>query len=155
MSALGLAEAFDSAVERPITEALSVHVATEAAFTLLKVVAYMDRPTARSKDLGDLIDAFARYEEEGDRRFELFDVSVDGAPLQFEESGAYLLGTDVAALAAPKTRGVIEEFFAGLTDEYSRPIGQVLTEEKRTGSDERRAEVWRLFRVFREGFERH
>jgi len=58
MSALGLAEAFDSAVERPITEALSVHVATEAAFALLKVVAYMDRPTARSKDLGDLIDAF-------------------------------------------------------------------------------------------------
>ena len=73
MSALGLAEAFDSAVERQITEALSVHVATEAAFALLKVVAYMDRPTARSKDLGDLIDTFARYEEEGDRRFELFD----------------------------------------------------------------------------------
>lgn len=146
MSALGLAEAFDSAVERQITEALSVHVATEAAFALLKVVAYMDRPTA--------IDTFARYEEEGDRRFELFDVSVDSSPLQFEEAGAYLLGTDVAALAAPKTRGVIQKFLAGLTDEYSRPVGQVLTEEKRTGSDERRAEVWRLFRVFRGGFER-
>ena len=87
-------------------------------------------------------------------RFELFDVSVDSSPLQFEEAGAYLLGTDVAALAAPKTRGVIQEFLAGLTDEYSRPIGQVLTEEKRTGNDERRAEVWRLFRVFRGGFER-
>jgi len=154
MSALGLAEAFDSAVERSITEALSVHVATEAAFALLKVVAYMDRPTARSKDLGDLIDAFARYEEEGDRRFELFDVSIDSSPLLFEEAGAYLLGSDVAALAAPKTRGVIQAFMAGLTDEYSRPIGQVLTEEKRAGSDERRAEVWRLFSVFRAGFER-
>ena len=115
----------------------------------------MDRPTARSKDLGDLIDTLARYEEDGDRRFELFDVSVDSSPLQFEEAGAYLLGTDVAALAAPKTRGVIQEFLAGLRDEYSRPIGQVLTEEKRTGSDERRAEVWRLFRVFREGFSTH
>ena len=155
MSALGLAEAFDSAVERQITEVLSVHVATEAAFALLKVVAYMDRPTARSKDLGDLVDAFARYEDEGDRRFELFEVGVDNSPLQFEEAGAYLLGTDVAVLAAPKTRGVIQDFLAGLTDEYSRPIGQVLTEEKRTGSDERRAEVWRLFRVFRAGFERH
>ena len=153
MSALGLAEAFESAVERPITAALSVHVATEAAFALLKVVAYMDRPTARSKDLGDLIDAFSRYEEESDRRFELFDVSVDGAPLQFEEAGAYLLGADVAALAAAKTRDVIHTFLAGLNDEYSRPIGQVLTEEKRTGSDERRAEVWRLFRVFGAGFE--
>lgn len=154
MSALGLAEAFDSAVERPITAALSVHVATEAAFALLKVVAYMDRPTARSKDLGDLIDAFSRYEGESDRRFELFDVSVDSEPLQFEEAGAYLLGTDVAALAATKTRGVIHAFLAWLTDEYSLPIGQVLTEEKRTGSDERRSEVWRLFRVFRAGFER-
>lgn len=123
MSALGLAEAFDSAV--------------------------------RSKDLGDLIDTFARYEEEGDRRFELFDVSIDTLPLQFEEAGAYLLGADVAGLAAPKTRSVIQEFLAGLTDEYSRPIGQVLAEERRTGSDDRRAEVWRLFRVFREGFERH
>jgi hypothetical protein len=53
----------------------------------LKVVAYMDRPTARSKDLGDLIDAFSRYEEESDRRLDLFDVSVDGALLQFEETG--------------------------------------------------------------------
>jgi predicted nucleotidyltransferase len=155
MSALGLAETFDSAVERRITEALSVHVATEAAFALLKVVAYMDRPAARSKDLGDLIDAFTRYEEESDRRFELFDVSVDSVPLQFEEAGAYLLGTDAAALAARKTRSVIQAFLAGLTDEYSRPIGQALMEEKRTGNDERRAEVWRLFRVFREGFERH
>jgi len=155
MSALGLAETFHSAVERPIAEALSVHVATVAAFALLKVVAYMDRPAARSKDLGDLIDAFTRYEEESDRRFELFDVSVDSLPLRFEEAGAYLLGTDVAALAAPKTRSVIQAFLAGLTDEYSRPIGQALMEEKRTGSDERRAEVWRLFRVFREGFERH
>jgi predicted nucleotidyltransferase len=142
-------------VERRITEALSVHVATEAAFALLKVVAYMDRPAARSKDLGVLIDAFTRYEEESARRFELFDVSVDSVPLQFEEAGAYLLGTDAAALAARKTRSVIQAFLAGLTDEYSRPIGQALMEEKRTGNDERRAEVWRLFRVFREGFERH
>jgi predicted nucleotidyltransferase len=155
MSALGLAEAFGSAVERQITETLSVPVATEAAFALLKVVAYMDRPTARTKDLGNLIDAFTRYEEEGDRRFGLFDVSVDNAPLQFEEAGAYLLGADVAALAAPRTRGVVQAFLAGLTDEYSQPIGQVLTEEKRAGSDERRAEVWRLFGVFRAGFERH
>lgn len=155
MSALGLAEAFDSAVERQITQALSVHVATQAAFVLLKVIAYMDRPAARSKDLGDLIDTITRYEEEGDRRFGLFDVSVDNAPVQFEEAGAYLLGTDVAALAAPRTRDVVQEFLAGLTDEYSRPIGQVLTEEKRTESDVRRAEVWRLFRVSREGFERH
>jgi predicted nucleotidyltransferase len=153
MSALGLAETLDSAVERGITETLSVHIATEPAFALLKIVAYMDRPGARSKDLGDLVDTFARYEEEG-RRFELFDVSVDGLPVQFEEAGAYLLGADVAALAAPKTRGVIQEFLTGLTDEYSRAIGQLLTEEKRTGSDERRAEVWRLFRVFHGGFER-
>ena len=155
MSALGLAEAFDSAVERQITEALAVHVATEAAFAVLKVVAYMDRPSVRSKDLGDLIDTFARFEEEGNRRFDLFDVSIDTLPLQFEEAGAYLLGADVAGLAAPKTRSVIQEFLAGLTNEYSRPIGQVLAEEKRTGSDDRRAEVWRLSRVFRAGFERH
>lgn len=78
---------------------------------------------------------------------------MDGSAVQFEEAGAYLLGMDAGALATPKTRAVIQEFLSMLTDEYARPLGQILVEERRTGSTERRAELFRLFRVFRGGLE--
>ena len=38
-------------------------------------------------------------------------------------------------------------------DEYAGPVSRVLTEEKRVHSEDRRVQVYRLFRVFGAGFE--
>jgi hypothetical protein len=96
---------------------------------------------------------FERYEEDDGRRFEAIGATVDDAPITFEEAGAYLVGVDAARLARPKSREVIRAFLTGFTDEYAQPVNRVLAEEQRSHSERRRVEVYRLFRVFRAGFE--
>jgi len=152
MSALGLEEAFAASVEREIAPRLRVRVVTAPALVILKIVAYQDRPHERSKDLADLAEAFERYEEDDDRRFDLVDTTADDTPIAFEEAGAYLLGVDTARLARPKSREVISAFLARFTDEYAEPVSRVLAEEKRRQSESRRSQVFRLFRVFTAGF---
>jgi predicted nucleotidyltransferase len=153
MSALGMEEAFAASVEREVAPGLRVRVVTAPALVVLKIVAYQDRPHERGKDVADVVEVFERYEEDDARRFELIGTAVDGAPIAFEEAGAYLLGIDAARLARPKSREVIGAFLARFTDEYAEPVSRVLAEEKRIHSDDRRAQIYRLFRVFGAGFE--
>jgi predicted nucleotidyltransferase len=153
MSAVGLEEAFAASVEREVAPGLRVQVVTAPALVILKIVAYQDRPHERGKDVGDAVEVFERYEEDDGRRFEAIGVTVDDGPITFEEAGAYLVGVDAARLARPKSREVIRTFLARFTDEYAAPVSRVLAEEQRSHSEHRRVEVYRLFRVFRAGFE--
>lgn len=80
---------------------------------------------------------------------------VHGQPLFFEEAGAFLVGERVARLAKPKTKSRIELLLEQLTDEFARPINQILAQEKRLEEDTRREDLFRLLRVFGAGFEQH
>jgi len=153
MSALGMEEAFAASVEREVAPGLSVRVVTAPALVVMKIVAYQERPHERGKDVADVVEVFERYEEDDGRRFELIGATVDDAPIAFEEAGAYLVGVDAAPLARPKSREVIRAFLIGFTDEYAEPLSRVLAEEKRVHSEDRRVQVYRLFRVFGAGFE--
>lgn len=153
MSALGMEEAFAASVEREVAQGLSVRVVTAPALVILKIVAYQDRPHERGKDVADVVEVFERYEEDDDRRFDLIGATVDDTPIAFEEAGAYLVGVDAARLARPKSREVIRVLLTRFTDEYAEPVSRVLAEEKRTHSEDRRVQVYRLFRVFGAGFE--
>ncbi len=154
MSTLGVEEAFQCAVNREIAAGLSLPVVPIPGLVLLKIVAYQDRPHERAKDLADVVYCFERYEEslEGSRRFDVAGVAVEGQPVQFDEAGAYLLGTEVAKLARPKSLVVVRRFLDRFADEYAMPINQVLAEERRVGDNEGRGRrVLRLFRVFAGG----
>jgi predicted nucleotidyltransferase len=152
MTALGLEEAFESARPEPIADLL-VPMVPVAASILLKFIAYHDRPYERARDLTDIIHCFEHYAELPDaRRFEIGDVEVDRTAVAYEEAGAYLLGQEVASLARPESRSIIERLSATVQDEYARPIQQILVEEHRfSAADDRRRGLYRLFRVFSAG----
>lgn len=151
MSALGLEEAFSSAVRRRIAEGFEVEVASEVAYGLLKIIAYDERPHERGHDVADLVIAFQRYEEESERQYALGAVTVDGGPVTYEQAGAYLMGIDIHRLARPASREVVIRFLDTIGDAYATPIYHALHEMGQLHSGQRREEIYRFFRVFRAG----
>lgn len=154
MSTLGVEEAFECAMDQKVAAGLSLPVVKIPGFVLLKIVAYLDRPQERAKDLADVAHCFEYYEEslEGSQRFDVAGVTVEGQPVQFEEAGAFLLGAELATLARPKSLVAVRGFLERVPDEYAMPIHQILAEERRVGDNEGRGRrVLRLFRVFAAG----
>jgi predicted nucleotidyltransferase len=121
ISLVGFGHVFDDAVERELAPGLRSKVVPVVVFTLLKIVSYLDQPKARQKDLADLAAVIHAYEEDGDRRFsdEVIDAGVD-----YAESGAYLLGRDLARLCTEDDeREVVERFLRAISDEGHVALG--------------------------------
>jgi predicted nucleotidyltransferase len=154
MNVCGLEEALECARDENITDNLTLPVVTIAGSVLTKIIAYLDRPQARARDLIDMVYYFEHYETRlgESRRFDLTETQVNGVPLKYEEAGAFLLGTEVAALAKPNSLKIVQAFVELFSDEFARPISQILTEEKRlVDNDSRRDMIYRLFRGFGAG----
>jgi predicted nucleotidyltransferase len=154
MSVCGLEEALECAREEEITPDLRVPVVTIPGLVLTKAIAYMDRPEARVRDLIDILYCFEHYETRPgeSRRFDLAGTVVNSVPLMFDEAGAFLLGIEVATLAKPNSLIFARRFVDMFSNEFVRPVSQILAEEKRlVDNDTRRATVYRLFQVFGAG----
>ena len=154
MNVCGLEEALECARNEKIAADFSLPVVTIAGLVLTKVIAYLDRPEERARDLIDILYCFEHYETAPgtSRRFDFTDRQVDEMPLKYEEAGAFLLGIEVAALAKPNSLANVQRFVATISAEFARPISQILSEEKRlVDSDTRRSMLCRLFQVFGAG----
>lgn len=154
MTACGFEEALECARDEEIATDLILPVVTIPGLVLLKIVSYLDRPEERARDLIDILYCFEQYEKSvgQSRRFDYAGIGVDGKEVTFDEAGAFLLGVEVAALARPNSLSLVRRFLDNISDEYARPIAQILTEQKRLlDSEERRGMLYRLFRVFDAG----
>jgi predicted nucleotidyltransferase len=154
MTACGFEEALECARDEQVAGDFTVPVVTIPGLVLTKVVAYMDRPEERTRDLIDILYCFEHYEAATGqtRRFDTAGNEVDGNAVTFEEAGAFLLGMEVAALAKPNSLDIVRSFLGMISDEFARPLSQIVTEEKRViDSEKRRAILHRLFRVFGAG----
>jgi predicted nucleotidyltransferase len=119
MSLLGMRLAFMHAGALRIAADLEVRVAPIHVISVLKMVAYMDRPEAREKDLGDLAHILYSYVgDDSDRRFSL---EVPDDLTEFENVAPYLLGRDVGAVVDPEERRRILDFIATIDDEARGP----------------------------------
>lgn len=158
MSTFGMEEAFECARQEEVAPGLALPVVTVPGLILLKVVSYLGRPEERTRDLLDIVYCFEQYESAvgQSRRFDYCaGVEVDEKSITFEEAGAFLLGIEVAGVARPKSLQVVRGFLDGVSDEYAKPIGQILAQEKRILDNEgRRRMLYRLFRVFGTGLNR-
>jgi predicted nucleotidyltransferase len=99
---------------------LSVRVAPAHVLLLLKVIASLDRPWDRRRDLQDL--AWLLEEAVGaadPRRFERFDELIDEG-IAFEHAGAYMLGRELGGLLDEVERGLLNEFVRKARDEGDR-----------------------------------
>lgn len=155
MTACGLQEALECAHDEEVAPGLTLPVVSIPGLILTKIVAYLDRPEERTRDLVDILYCFEHYEQaaQTSRRFDRAGTVVEGSLLTYEEAGAYLLGTEVACLAKPNSFVVVRQFLNKLlADEYTRPVSQIIAEEHRLlDSEQRRRAVHRLFQVFAAG----
>lgn len=152
MSALGLAEALETARPSTVEGTFAVDVAPLASLVLLKLISYQDRPEERHRDVADVIAICEEYESDSDRRYDAVGEVVDGEPVTFDVAGAFVLGRALRAIAHADSLASVGEFFARIPDQNADPVRHVVTEETPTSfRDERRPQVFHLFRVLRAG----
>lgn len=117
MSLLGFRHAFSNVHPLALGAGQSVNVAAVEVIALLKVVAYLDRPEGRTKDLGDLAFILEQYLPDTDpRRFSDFD-NVLAAGISFEAVSAYMLGRDLSAIVNEEEQSALQSFIARVNGE--------------------------------------
>jgi len=119
MSLIGMRLAFEHAVALRIAADLEVRVAPVHVISVLKMIAYLDRPEARAKDLGDL--AHIMYGYVGDDSDRRFSAEVPDELTEYEDVAPFLLGRDVGAVVDPEERRRISAFVTTIDDEARGP----------------------------------
>jgi len=112
MSLAGFEHVFAQAVEVHLPEGLTIRVAPPIVTALLKIIAWVDDPYRRAKDLQDIRIVLRRYEQESDRLFS--DAVFDADLPDFEFANAFLLGLDMRALATGGDARFVEQFLGRL-----------------------------------------
>lgn len=119
MSLVGMRLAFERGVPLVVGDKLEIHVAPLPAVAVLKAVAYLERPDAREKDLGDL--AHIMHEHlpvDSDRRYS---AEVPDDLTEYDDVGPFLLGRDVGAMVNAEERRRVLDFVAVVEDEARGP----------------------------------
>jgi predicted nucleotidyltransferase len=112
MSLAGFDHVFAEAVEVHLPGGMTIRVAPPIVTAILKIVAWVDDPYRRAKDLQDIRIVLRRYEEKSDRMFS--DPVFDAQLSDFEFANAFLLGLDLRALATGQDARFIEQFLERL-----------------------------------------
>ena len=116
------------------------------AIAVLKMAAYLDRPTERLKDLSDLAYLFWTYVSEEDDR--LYVGEAAGLDLWGEEASTYLLGLDAGKGINERERQLVETFLDTLIGGPWHRERLIRATEFRNWSDD---EVIRYLELFRQG----
>jgi len=96
---------------------LHVDVATIPVVVVLKMAAWLDRPSERDRDLEDLAHVFKEYLKADDlRRWE--DELIETG-LAYDDQSAFALGRDVGIIVAAVHRRLIDRFLAAVVDDAS------------------------------------
>ena len=148
MSLVGFEHAFTSAQPVEFAPDLMLKVISPTALMLLKIVAFIDDPQRRVKDLDDIRGLLAQYEADGERVFS--DVVIDAGLSDFGLVPAFLLGIDLRALCSPEEIGIVNVFLAAMNENNAawisfvraRGVGDHVEEDARAQLD-----------TFRQGFD--
>jgi predicted nucleotidyltransferase len=108
MTLTGIHIAFEHATTVAVAPGLAAPVAPPEVIALLKMVAYLDRPHKRDRDLQDIAWILTDFvADTDDRRFadDILDLG-----LHFEEVSPYLLGARLASLLSARERTVVLRF---------------------------------------------
>jgi predicted nucleotidyltransferase len=108
MSLSGFDHVFASAIDVDLSANTRIRVAPVSVTALLKMIAYMEDPHRRSKDLQDIEIILGRYASGSDRLFsdEVFDAELP----DFNMTNAFLLGLDLRSLATNEEAKYVERF---------------------------------------------
>ena len=117
MSLVGFDHVFARAVSVEFAPGVHFEVAPLPVIAILKIVAHLDDPYRRAKDLDDLKVLMKKYEANSDR---IFSDEVFAAELEdIDQASAFLLGLDVGRIMAPDELSVVRKFAARYRDDDS------------------------------------
>jgi predicted nucleotidyltransferase len=132
MRVVGYDDIFRDAITCELSPGFQVGVAPLHVLAFLKVVAYLDAPALREKDLGDLLVILDKYGDDGVRRFS--DDVLD-AGVQYDEAGAFLLGRDLRALGTAQEKAdAVRRFLQRVMDRDFHMPGRLV--RARTGDED-------------------
>lgn len=144
---VGFDQVVPNAIQVQVTPELTVPVIPVPLYVLLKLVAFADRK--EPKDPGSVLHCLRNYAEDEERRYGL---DHEGEPVPFEFTTAYALGHDTRefqnpplATAVSRVLGQFDSPDAVGVDTAARDEAGVFVD------DERRSDVFELFRWFRAG----
>jgi predicted nucleotidyltransferase len=148
---------FDLALRHTATHAVpgsshDVRIATWPALLVLKMVAWLDRPAERPKDLADIASAL-EYALADDDAIRWDDAHPVGASdLEHEDQAAFYAGLQVGGIIAPHHRVAIDRFLGMVGDPDSRWFAMMLREANYAG-DNRDETLTRRLAAFRRGLD--
>ena len=145
LSRVGLRLASDFAIEVRFDDDLSVRVASVPAICVLKMIAYLDRPEERRRDLLDIAHLLTDYPDL-EHRFELEGVFEQG--LDYDQAGPFTLGHEIQAMGLSATeRDPVDRFLACV--ETDEAVAIRMAQEAGAGGSS--AAIFRLVQAFRSG----
>ena len=115
MNLTGFRLVFEQSVRFEVEPDVVISVASLAVIALLKIVAYLDRPWERERDLEDLAHILEGYAPADDPR--RWDSDLLDRAINFDRASAFLLGRDLAAMVDQGERLCIERFLAAVDDD--------------------------------------
>jgi predicted nucleotidyltransferase len=126
MSTVGFDLALRHAVQLPIaTTDLRIEVASLPSLVVLKLAAWLDRPTEREKDLDDLMHMLRRaLSEDADCRWDgTHPVGASG--LEFDFQSAFYVGLEVGRVIGPVEKELVRRFLVCAQDDESPCFGRL------------------------------
>jgi predicted nucleotidyltransferase len=127
MSLAGFDHVFEDAVPRELAAGLIFKVIPPPVLALLKMVSYSDDPHRRAKDLTDLGDLFRSYEQDSERLFS--DKVFEAQLADIEFAGAFLLGTDLRAIATMDDLQIVQKFIQRVHPQLDEPIRSLTADD--------------------------
>jgi predicted nucleotidyltransferase len=108
MSLVGFDHVFATTQPVQLAPDLTLKVISSTTLMLLKIVAFMDDPQRRVKDLDDIRGLLLQYESDSERIFS--DIVIDAALQDFGLAPAFLMGLDLRALCADDEVQIVHTF---------------------------------------------
>jgi predicted nucleotidyltransferase len=133
MSLEGFDHAFSEAQLVNVADDLMLPVISPVVLMLLKIIAFMDDPQRRGKDLPHIRALLSRYEADSDR---VFTEAITNAGLDYSLASAFLLGLDLRDLCTEEETEVVRRFIALVGDEDKPPWWAFVKASHRSGEQE-------------------
>lgn len=131
MSLEGFDHAFSEAQPIKLADDLVLRVVPPVVLMLLKIIAFMDDPQRRGKDLPHIRALLSRYESDSDRVF------AEAPPgLDYSLASAFLLGIDLRKLCIEEETELVSRFIALVGDEDKSHWWAFVKASRRSGERE-------------------
>ena len=154
MSVLGFQEAYDSALTIRIDENLDIRVISVTGLALLKLIAWIDRPSnLRQKDALDLKFSLLNYEALPNIQDQIFDQGfAERYEFEMHKAAAAKFGSDVKSISSPACNNFINEKLFADSQETTFEKFVFDMSPRMNNDDDSQQHNYEMLLAFRDGF---